>query len=148
MNLRSYLRFVADHRGGIIRAMQIHEYQQWLEAWDKVRGWDRVSPSHTLIHAMEELGEVARLVLQWEGYKQAESAEQLHAELEDELSDVFVFLFKLAYQTGVDVEAALTRGQAKAEDRYPDLVQASAELARYHSRQAELARMVGVTEQA
>jgi len=126
--------------------MQIHEYQQWLEAWDKARGWDRVAVSHTLVHALEELGEVARLVLQWEGYKQAESAEQLHTELEEELSDVFVFLFKLAYQTGVDVEAALTRGQTKAEDRYPDLAQASAELARYQARQAELARMVGVTE--
>ena len=120
--------------------MQIHEYQQWLEAWDEARGWDRVSPSHTLIHALEELGEVARLVLQWEGYKQAESAEQLHAELEEELSDVFVFLFKLAYQTGVDVEAALVRGQVKAEARYPDLAQASAEFERYQARQAELRR--------
>jgi NTP pyrophosphatase (non-canonical NTP hydrolase) len=126
--------------------MQIHEYQQWLEAWDKARGWDRVAVSHTLVHALEELGEVARLVLQWEGYKQAESAEQLHAELEEELSDVFVFLFKLAYQTGVDVEAALARGQAKADARYPDLAQASAEVARYQARQAELARLVGVTE--
>jgi NTP pyrophosphatase (non-canonical NTP hydrolase) len=126
--------------------MHINEYQQWLEAWDRVRGWDRVAVSHTLIHALEELGEVARLVLQWEGYKQAESAEQLHAELEEELSDVFVFLFKLAYQTGVDVEAALARGQAKAEARHPDLAQASAELARYQARQAELALMLGVTE--
>jgi NTP pyrophosphatase (non-canonical NTP hydrolase) len=126
--------------------MHIHEYQQWLEAWDRVRGWDRVAVSHTLIHALEELGEVARLVLQWEGYKQAESAEQLHAALEEELSDVFVFLFKLAYQTGVDVEAALARGQAKAEARHPDLAQASAELARYQARQAELARVLGVTE--
>ena len=117
--------------------MQIHEYQQWLEAWDKARGWDRVSPSHTLIHALEELGEVARLVLQWEGYKQAESAEQLHAELEEELSDVFVFLFKLAYQLGVDVEAALARGQAKAEGRYDDLAEARAMLDRYHMRQVE-----------
>ena len=72
-------------------------------------GWDRVSPSHTLIHALEELGEVARLVLQWEGYKQAESTEQLHAGAGRAVSDVFVFLFKLAYQTGVDVEAALAR---------------------------------------
>jgi len=120
--------------------MQIHEYQQWLEAWDEARGWDRVLPSHTLIHALEELGEVARLVLQWEGYKQAESAEQLHAELEEELSDVFVFLFKLAYQTGVDVEAALVCGQVKAEARYPDLAQASAEFERYQARQAELRR--------
>ena len=117
--------------------MQIHEYQQWLEAWDKARGWDRVAPAHTLIHALEELGEVARLVLQWEGYKDAESPDKLRADLEEELSDVFVFLFKLAYQTGVDVEAALVRGQAKADSRYDDVGEAGAMLARYHARQAE-----------
>ncbi len=87
---------------------------------------------------MEELGEVSRLILQWEGYKDAASPEQLHRELEEELSDVFVFLFKLAYQLGVDVEAALTRGQAKAEGRYEDLAQARAMLDRYHARQVEL----------
>jgi len=117
--------------------MQIREYQEWLEAWDKARGWDRVSVSHTLVHALEELGEVARLVLQWEGYKDAESPEKLHAELEEELSDVFVFLFKLAYQTGIDVEAALARGQAKADGRYDDLDAASAMLTRYHAKQTE-----------
>jgi NTP pyrophosphatase (non-canonical NTP hydrolase) len=115
--------------------MQVGEYQRWLQAWDEARGWDRVSPSHTLVHAMEELGEVARLILQWEGYKDAESAELLHSELEEELSDVFVFLFKLAYQTGVDVEAALARGQAKAEGRYDDLAKSAAMLDRYHARQ-------------
>ena len=73
--------------------------------------------SHTLVHALEELGEVARLVLQWEGYKQAENTEKLHVELEEELSDVFVFLFKLAYQTGVDVEAAF--GARPGEGRGP-----------------------------
>ena len=123
--------------------MEMRAYQQWLEAWDKARGWDRVSASHTLVHAMEEVGEVSRLVLQWEGYKDAESPEQLHRELEEELSDVFVFLFKLAYQLGVDVEAALTRGQAKAEGRYEDLAEARQMLDRYHARQVELiAQMV------
>lgn len=124
--------------------MEIRAYQEWLEAWDRARGWENVSPSHTLIHAMEELGEVARLILQWEGYKDAESPERLHAELEEELSDVFVFLFKLAYQTGVDVEAALARGQAKADGRYDDIGQAEAMLARYRARQrAALARLLG-----
>src|SRR5512136_1121559 len=118
--------------------MQISEYQEWLEAWDKARGWDRVAVSHTLVHALEEMGEVARLVLQWEGYKDADSPEKLHAELEEELSDVFVFLFKLAYQTGIDVEAALARGQAKADDRYDDLAEAEEMLAHYHDRQAQL----------
>ena len=125
--------------------MQIREYQQWLEAWDKARGWDRVSRCRTRSRTrVEEMGEVARLVLQWEGYKDADSPEKLRAELEEELSDVFVFLFKLAYQTGIDVEVALARGQAKADGRYDDVEQASAMLARYHARQAEaLAQMTG-----
>lgn len=118
--------------------MQIHEYQQWLQAWDRARGWDKVDPAHTLTHAMEELGEVARLVLQYEGYKGAASPEQLRADLAEEMSDLFVFLFKLAYQLDVDVEDALARGQQKANQRYPDLEQAGEELARYQARQAEL----------
>jgi len=117
--------------------MHIAEYQKWLKEWDRARGWDRVKPSHTLIHAFEEMGEVARLVLQWEGYKDVESPDKLRAKLAEELSDVFVFLFKLAYQCGVDVEAALRAGQIKADERYADLDRASAELARYHARQVE-----------
>ena len=54
------------------------------------------SASHTLVHALEELGEVARLVLQWEGYKQAENTEKLHVELEEELGR-----FCLPLQAGV-----------------------------------------------
>lgn len=126
--------------------MQIRDYQHWLEAWDKARGWNRVSPSHTLIHALEELGEVARLLLQWEGYKDAASPEQLRADLEEELSDVFVFLFKLAYQTGVDVEAALARGQVKADGRYDDLAEAGEMLARYHARQRDLLAQMGAAQ--
>jgi NTP pyrophosphatase (non-canonical NTP hydrolase) len=126
--------------------MHIREYQKWLQMWDQARGWDRVSPAHTLVHALEEMGEVARLVLQWEGYKEAESAEALRAGLEEELSDVFVFLFKLAYQTGVDVEDALARGQAKAESRHADLGEASAELERFRLRQVEVVRALGGVE--
>jgi len=129
--------------------MEMRAYQHWLEAWDKARGWDRVSPSHTVVHALEELGEVARLLLQWEGYKAAESPQQLHDALEEELSDVFVFLFKLAYQTGVDVEAALARGQAKADGRYDDVTEARAMLDHYHARQIEvLDEMLGRSPRA
>jgi len=118
--------------------MHIRDYQTWLEAWDRAREWDRVSLSHTLLHAYEEMGEVARLALQWEGYKATPDTEAWTAEMAEELSDVMVFLFKLAYQCGVDMEEALLAGQAKAESRYPDLTVASAELARYHARQTEM----------
>ncbi len=126
--------------------MHIRDFQMWLQMWDQTRGWDQVSPAHTLVHAFEEMGEVARLVLQWEGYKEPESAEVLHAGLEEELSDLFIFLFKLAYQTGVDVEEALVRGQAKADSRHADLDEANAELVRYRLRQAELARPMDQVE--
>jgi NTP pyrophosphatase (non-canonical NTP hydrolase) len=128
------------------RTMHIREYQEWLQAWDRARGWDRVSLSHTLLHACEEMGELARLALQWEGFKPAPGSEAWAAEMAEELSDVMVFLFKLAYQCGVDMEDALLAGQAKAEGRYPDLTAASAELARYHARQTEILARLTVEE--
>ncbi len=106
--------------------MHIHEYQEWLETWDKARGWDKILPAHTLIHAVEEMGEVARLVLALDGYKEALDEDRWRAELAEELSDLFVFLFKLAYQAGIDMEEALKAGQAKAEIRFPDLEEALA----------------------
>jgi hypothetical protein len=76
--------------------------------------------------------------LQWEGYKQTVDPAKMDADIEEELSDVFVFLFKLAYQTGIDVETALVRGQAKADGRHFDMEKAAAELERYHRRQEVL----------
>lgn len=102
--------------------MQIRDYQRWLEAWDKARDFDRVLPSHTLLHALEELGEISKLVQQIEGYRpnQYEDIEALRAELALELSDLQVMLFKVAYLCGVDMEDALIRGQEKADQRFPD----------------------------
>lgn len=117
--------------------MQIREYQAWVQGWDRARGWDEVAVSHTLLHAVEELGEVARAVLRREGYKPDAEDAAWRAELTEELSDVFVMLFKVAYQCGVDVESALAAGMAKAEARYP-LATGEPEMARYLARQAAL----------
>lgn len=102
--------------------MHIREYQQWLEAWDKARTWDQVLASHTLVHAMEELGEVSKLVQIIEGYRAAGnlSSDQVRAELALELSDLQVMLFKIAYLCGIDMEEAMQRGQQKADLRFPD----------------------------
>ena len=102
--------------------MHIREYQQWLEAWDKARTWDQVLASHTLLHAMEELGEVSKLVQIIEGYRAAGnlSSDQVRAELALELSDLQVMLFKIAYLCGIDMEEAMQRGQQKADLRFPD----------------------------
>lgn len=116
--------------------MHIREYQQWLEAWDNVRDFQRTLPSHTLLHAMEELGEISKLVQQIEGYRpqKAASMDELREELALELSDLQVMLFKVAYLCGIDMEEALVKGQAKADSRYPDPSTGPAERQAYWQR--------------
>ncbi len=102
--------------------MHIHEYQAWLEKWDRARQWDKVMLSHTLLHALEELGEISRLVQMLEGYRPLDppDEQEVRERLALELSDLQVMLFKLAYQCGIDMETAMIRGQEKADERFPD----------------------------
>lgn len=101
--------------------MHIRDYQQWLEAWDRARGWEAVLPSHVLMHALEELGEVSKLVQMVEGYRDLDppDPQQVRALLALELSDLQVMIFKLAYLCGVDMQEAMQRGMAKADARFP-----------------------------
>jgi NTP pyrophosphatase (non-canonical NTP hydrolase) len=116
--------------------MHIREYQQWLEAWDRARSWDQVTLSHTLLHALEELGEVSKLVQMLEGYRAPDppDLEQLRSDLALELSDLQVMLFKIAYLCGIDMEDAMARGQRKADARFPDPTDGPAERDAYWSR--------------
>jgi NTP pyrophosphatase (non-canonical NTP hydrolase) len=116
--------------------MHIREYQTWLKEWDQARDWDRVLPSHTLLHAMEEMGEVSKLVQMIEGYRAPDPADliTIRSELALELSDLQVMLFKLAYLCDIDMEEAMTRGQAKADQRFPDPATGPRERAAYWER--------------
>ncbi len=113
--------------------MHIRDYQRWLEAWDKARTWDRVLVSHTLLHAVEELGEISKLVQMLEGYRPLDPADENEVRdlLALELSDLQVMLFKIAYQSGINMEEAMTRGQHKADQRFPDPSTGPAEQQRY-----------------
>ena len=116
--------------------MHIRDYQAWLEAWDRARTWDRVLPSHTLLHALEELGEISKLVQMIEGYRdpQGQDLASLRADLELELSDLQVMLFKIAYLCGIDMETAMQRGQAKADAHFPDPTTGPADQVAYWQR--------------
>lgn len=121
--------------------MHIREYQIWLKAYDEERGWDKISPAHSFLHLVEEIGEIARQVEYLEGYRDFESAQEVHGHLAEELADAATFLYKLAYQCGVDLEDALRANMSKAERRFSvDFGRSDTE--RYLARQAEnLARM-------
>ncbi len=116
--------------------MHIREYQDWLETWDKARNWDKVLPSHTLLHALEELGEISKLVQMVEGYRALKppTLAQVRDELALELSDLQVMIFKIAYLCEIDMETALQRGQQKADQRFPDAATGPADQAAYWQR--------------
>jgi NTP pyrophosphatase (non-canonical NTP hydrolase) len=116
--------------------MHIRDYQTWLEEWDRARTWDRILPSHTLLHALEELGEISKLVQMVEGYRDPGSRDpaQIRDELALELSDLQVMLFKIAYLCGIDMEDAMQRGQAKADQRFPDPTAGPADRSAYWRR--------------
>jgi NTP pyrophosphatase (non-canonical NTP hydrolase) len=116
--------------------MHIRDYQNWLQAWDQARTWDKVLPSHTLLHALEELGEISKLVQVIEGYRdpKAQSLAQVRADLALELSDLQVMLFKVAYLCGIDMEEAMIRGQHKADQRFPDPATGPADQQAYWQR--------------
>ncbi len=126
--------------------MHIHEYQAWLEAWDKSRTWEQVTLSHTLLHALEELGEVSKLVQMVEGYRPPQPADPaaLRAELALELSDLQVMLFKVAYLCGIDMEDAMQRGQRKADARFPDPAAGPADTDAYRARFGAYLRAAGL----
>ena len=128
--------------------MHIRDYQTWLEAWDRARSWERVTLGHTLMHALEELGEISKLVQMLEGYRAPQPADPdaLRAELELELSDLQVMIFKLAYQCGIDMEDAMRRGQAKADARFPDPAAGPAARAAYWSRYQDYLRRSGLVD--
>jgi NTP pyrophosphatase (non-canonical NTP hydrolase) len=116
--------------------MHIREYQQWLEAWDRARTWDQILPSHTMLHAMEELGEISKLVQMIEGYRdpKEKTLDEIRSDLALELSDLQVMIFKVAYLCGIDMEDAMQRGQVKADQRFPDSAKGAADQAAYWNR--------------
>ena len=116
--------------------MRIREYQTWLQAYDVARGWDKIAPSHSFLHLVEEIGEIAREVERVEGYRDAADPAEVRTHLAEELADAATFLFKLAYQCGIDLEDALQSNMTKAEKRF-SVEFGQADTRRYLARQAE-----------
>lgn len=124
--------------------MHIREYQTWLQAYDEARGWDKIIPAHSFLHLIEEIGEIAREVEFLEGYRETDDADAARVRLAEELADAATFLYKLAYQYGMDLEEALLANMSKAETRF-SVAFGRADTERYLARQAEKSQDRGTT---
>jgi len=100
--------------------MEIKAYQEEVDHWIKTVGVRYFSELTNMAILTEEVGEVARLISRMYGeqsFKNPMSLEEQKESLADELADVIWVAVCLANQTGIDLEAALTKNLEKKSRR-------------------------------
>ena len=100
--------------------MEIKAYQEEVDLWIKTVGVRYFSELTNMAILTEEVGEVARLISRMYGeqsFKNPMSLEEQKESLADELADVIWVAVCLANQTGIDLEAALTKNLEKKSRR-------------------------------
>jgi NTP pyrophosphatase (non-canonical NTP hydrolase) len=95
----------------------IKEAQEFVKNFSEDRNWQR-PPTEVLIHLMEELGEVARNVLNMKNYggKHDTNAKE---NMEEELGDVLWLLLKLSNEVKIDLEKSFEKVIEKNSEKYP-----------------------------
>ncbi len=100
-----------------METMTLHEYQAKVDQWVKRFGVRYFNELTNLGILMEEVGEVARLMVRLHGEQSFKNGPREKEALADELADVMFVLTCIANQTGVDLTATLNRNLAKKAQR-------------------------------
>ena len=96
--------------------MQITEAQKLIDDWIKKYGVRYFNELTNTAMLMEEVGEVARIMARRYG-EQSEKESDKSKDLADEMADVLFVLMCMANQTGIDLDAALTKNLEKKTKR-------------------------------
>ena len=97
----------------------LKDYQEKVHQWVKAHGVRYFSELTNLGILMEEVGEVARLMVRTYGEQSFKSKDE-NKDLADELADVLFVITCIANQTGIDLSAALKKNLDKKTSRDRD----------------------------
>jgi NTP pyrophosphatase (non-canonical NTP hydrolase) len=81
--------------------MSLNELQREVSDYDKKLGWTEDKAGHIVLHILEELGEVSRHVIRYEGYKKEKYSK---SELGQEMTDVLYLTLKLANKFDIKLD--------------------------------------------
>lgn len=81
--------------------MDITFMQKQVEDFDKAHDWSKDKPGQIALHAVEELGELARELLKEEGYKKGRPDRN---EIANELMDLLYLILKIANKYDIKLE--------------------------------------------
>ncbi|MBS1776329.1 MAG: nucleotide pyrophosphohydrolase [Bacteroidetes bacterium] len=95
----------------------IKQAQLQVDEWIKTVGVRYFDELTNLGILMEEVGEVARIMVRRFGEQSFKEGEEQKQELSDELADVLWVLFCIANQTGISLDEALQKNMEKKTKR-------------------------------
>ena len=97
-------------------AKTMHQWQETVDRWIQESGGGYWAPMSNLARAVEELGELARLLNHLYGEKPKKSSEE-QQELGIEICDIIFALICLANREGIDLEASFEQMMDKYQTR-------------------------------
>ena len=91
--------------------MAFNELQGQVREYDRLFGWTRDKPEHTLLHMQEEVGEISRHMLRMLNYKEGKFD---RGKINDEITDLLYLTLKL----GNLLDLNLDDGWGRIKERY------------------------------
>ena len=107
---------MADTKKTVKPSLTVKALQTAVDKWIKTYGVRYFAEMTNLAVLMEEVGELARIISRTYG-EQSFKGKETATDLGDELADVLFVLVCIANQTGVDLEAAISKNLQKKTDR-------------------------------
>ncbi len=100
----------------VTASLTVEALQATIDRWIKAFGVRYFSEMTNLAVLMEEVGELARIMVRTYG-EQSYKGKKAPPDLGDELADVLFVLVCIANQTGVDLESAIQKNLHKKSTR-------------------------------
>ena len=91
----------------------LNSYRDMTREMCRFKGWDRASIEQVWLFFIEEVGELASAIRR--GKRQY--CDNKRVKIEDEMGDVFSYLFQIAAMANIDLDAMWHRNQIKAYNK-------------------------------
>jgi dCTP diphosphatase len=114
-----------ERKVGIMAEDSLTEIRDRMREFTKARDWEKFhDPKSLALALVGEVGELAEL-LQWlpaDEVVERAQVDPLQSRLGEEISDVLIYLVRLADVCGVDLPTAVKSKMASSEERFPSSV--------------------------
>jgi NTP pyrophosphatase (non-canonical NTP hydrolase) len=116
--------------------LNLADIDRVLREINRERGWDLVPASTTMVHLLEELGELAELIPKIGEVTTKLEDEAYSSHLAGEMGDAVLLLLKLAHTFGVDIPSAVQDCTGSLD--FSDWAKANPDIPKFTSHQMSL----------